>query len=190
MASRLALVILLAALAGCGRRAERAWFDAPLPEGPPRAQAPLLIPAACQVQWAPSDFPREVAPETWIATNVTFTNLSETVWPDNAMGDPTLLSGMYAVRLAHAWYPAAQKKRAHGNARINLDKPLAPHASATLLVNVLTPEQPGDYELVFELLQEGVLWFSDTGAEGLVIPVRVRPRAASVPPPQAAAPPR
>jgi len=190
MAFRFAIAILFAALTGCGRRAERAWFDAPVPKGPPPAEAPLLVPAACQVQWAPFDFPREVAPETWIATNVTFTNLSETVWPDNAMGDPTLLSGRYAVRLAHAWYPAAQKKRVHSDARINLDKPLAPHASATLHVNVLTPAQPGDYELVFELLQEGVLWFSDTGAEGLVIPVRVLPRAASVPPPQAAAPPR
>lgn len=181
-------VALLLLFAACGRRAERAWFDAPAPKGPRPTQAQPLPPAACQVRWAPSDFPREVAPETWVATSVTFTNLGDRVWPDNAMGDPTLLSGMFAVRLSYAWYPAGERNRKHGEERIALAKPLQPHESATHLVNVLTPEKPDDYELVFELVQDGVLWFTDAGADALVIPVRVR--ASAAPPPPAAAPAR
>ena len=47
---------------------------------------------------------------------------------------------------------------------------LAPGAASTLLINIKAPAEPGDYELVFELVQERVAWFDAKGAEKLIVP--------------------
>lgn len=180
--------ILVAAIASmvlaCGRRVERAWFDAP----PPKKQsvqsfATPLPESAFHVRWSPVEFPAEIEPGRQSAVHLTFTNIGDQVWPDRKTAEPQA-TGAWAVRLGYSWVPASKPTAPPNRSvdRTDLEKPLAPGQSATLPIIVRAPDEPGDYLLNFELLQEKVVWFADQGADMLTVPVRVRAAAPATPP--------
>jgi hypothetical protein len=100
-------------------------------------------------------------------------NSSPTVWPDPRSADPRGV-GWLAVRLSSRWWTADGPTSSY-LLRADLSAPLPPGGSATLRLPVRAPASPGDYRLQVDLVEEGVAWFEDRGAERLVIPVRVRP---------------
>jgi len=180
-------IAVLAACAGCGRRENRAWFDAkPAATASSRAApatAAPLPPQATQVKWAAPDAPREMAADSFVTLPITFTNAGPAPWPDNATADPQKRDGSYAVRLVHRWLPAGAPLTPRvGGERTDLPRPVAPQETMTLPITVRAPSAPGDYQLVVEMIQELVQWFADTDARTLTIPIRVVP-AGSVPQP-------
>ena len=64
------------------------------------------------------------------------------------------------VYLAHHWYTAGRELHWWEGVRHDLPKPLQPGESAAYFVNVLAPEQPGDYLFQPDLVEENVAWFS------------------------------
>jgi FkbM family methyltransferase len=59
--------------------------------------------------------------------------------------------------------------------RTLLHDPIAPGTQATISLSVVAPEEPGDYELAFCLVQEGYAWFDQLKPElGVSLPVAVR----------------
>jgi hypothetical protein len=170
----MAIVVLMA----CGRREHPAFFDAVSPRDNPRWAAGNPLPeSAMHVRWSPTEVPRQLPADTRFPLAVTFTNTGNQTWPDKNTADPIKSDGGYAVRLCYSLVPLREHVAGsqHIGERIDLVKPVAPGESVTLEVGIRVPHEPGDYMLSFELLQELVVWFADSGADVLTIPVKVVP---------------
>jgi hypothetical protein len=174
---RLLLLPLLASTVvfGCGRREQPSSFDV---QRPPIAavdgHAQPLPASATQVRWGTLEFPSTVEADMAVEIDVEFTNAGDVLWPDKVSANPELKNGGYAVRLTHHWVRAEDGQDGRvGAARTDLSRSVGPGDSIELQVRTRTPVKPGDYRLVFELVQELVLWFADLGAARLTVPVRV-----------------
>jgi Ig-like domain from next to BRCA1 gene len=178
----LTTVILLAALAGCGRREKPAAFDFVSPSTA-QLQVSALPESAMRVRWSQPIIPTQVDAGTLVTVMITLTNTGDRTWPDVGMADPKQKGGAYAVRLSY-WFLASGSGAPPSRLgpRTDLTQPLAPGESAKLTVVIRAPDQPGDYTLSFELLQESVVWFADLGADTLTVPVRVVSPAAAASP--------
>ena len=100
------------------------------------------------------DAPSELAFATGsIATvQVTLTNAGLTTW-DSAAEHP--------YRVSYHWLLAdADRAVVYDGLRTSFDAPVAPNATVTAFVQVRAPSQPGHYRLVWDVVQEGLLWFS------------------------------
>jgi hypothetical protein len=180
-----AILLVLCVVSACGRREHRAFFDAVSPkEAPPSPLARPLPESALHVRWAPANIPTQLTAGDPLLVRVTFANTGDTTWPDKTMADPKQSSGRNAVRLSYSIVPAGQPDARSLRSRLRSDliRPLAPGESATLEIVVHAPDQPGDYRLSFELLQESVVWFADLGADTLTFAVRVVPAGAGATP--------
>ena len=78
------------------------------------------------------------------------------------------------MRLAYDWTAASAEPAARPRHRADLPHPVHPGETMTLLVPLEAPDQPGEYRVTFELVQELVAWFGAKGAATLVVPVTVR----------------
>lgn len=119
--------------------------------------------AGYRVSWGEHGFPASVPRSRKVRARVTFVNAGTEIWRGS-------------VHCAHYFVPAgAPLSQGRDPARrLLLQRPVAPGQSVTLeRFEVETPAQPGDYVLVFDLVNEMVAWFSDRGAPRLAIPVRV-----------------
>jgi hypothetical protein len=163
MIQRRARTIVAGALIGaglllpaCSRRGE---------EFPPAFVVPPseMKPSGYRVQWESFRFPRRVARASKVYARVRFGNAGSEVWHGS-------------VHCARYFVPSGAPLSAGRDPapRLLLKRPVAPGQSVTLeRFPVETPDQSGDYVLVFDLVNEEVAWFSDRGARRLVIPVRV-----------------
>jgi len=171
-----AILLAMVVLASCGRREEPAPVEGVPPKDAPSVPAGTALPAsAMRVRWSSPSMPSRLTAGELQPVTVTFTNTGDATWPDKATADPKEKSGAYAVRLCYSLLPARKHVAGsrHLGERVDLTKPVAAGESVTLEVKVLVPEEPGDYVLVFELVQELVAWFADVGAEVLTLPVKV-----------------
>jgi hypothetical protein len=173
------MIVIVTIVTACGRRKERAAFD-PEPSKPqPTRFHPPLPPTAFHVEWTPVQLAQLPAGGNTVVS-VTFKNTSDTTWPDPAMADPAGKSGSYAVRLSYSWKEKVPGAKIVGSGeRVNLTKPLAPGESTTLPIGVRAPAKPGQYELIFDLVQELCCWFSSYDADPLTVPVEVGPAGAA-----------
>lgn len=179
-----ATLLTMLVLAACGRREEPAFFDAvPSKDERPTSVAAPLPASAMHVRWSSPPVPKQLTAGVLLPVTVTFTNTGDTTWPDRITADPKGRSGGHAVRLCYSLVPVGKHVAGsqHLGDRIDLMKPVAPGDSATLNVKVQVPDKPGDYILVFELLQELVVWFADLGADVLTIPVKVTAAVGAAP---------
>lgn len=91
------------------------------------------------------------------AAKVTLTNTSQGAW--NA-------GGPNPVRLAYHWLDANGNVAVWDGQRTILPADVAPGSSVTLTAIVTAPPTRGTYTLRFDLVKEGVTWFSARGVKG------------------------
>lgn len=171
-----AILLTTIILAACGRREEPPASDAGTSKDARPASVPAPLPAsAMQVRWSAPAIPDQLTAGVVLPTAVTFTNAGDTAWPDKLTADPKEKTGAYAVRLCYSLVPVSKHVPGsqHIGDRVDLTKPVAPGESATLEVKIRVPEEPGNYVLTFELVQELVAWFGDRGGAVLSLPVKV-----------------
>jgi hypothetical protein len=94
-------------------------------------------------------------------------NIGSEVWQAAAPADRG------AVRLGWRWY-RGDREVAAGRELLLSD--VAPGHSARLEARIITPDPPGDYMLILDLVSELVAWFGDHGQKPLRLSVRVLPR--------------
>ena len=145
-----------------------------------------------QEHWyqASIDAPPELAFATGSTTTVavTVTNVGRTTWDSTAE---------HPYRFAYHWLlPDQDRAENYEGLRTAFDKPVAPDDTVTVFARVRAPGRPGTYRLMWDVVQEGQLWFSTepdaefvftraivsgpaTGAAGASMPValpKIRPR--------------
>jgi hypothetical protein len=180
----IAVAAIALVAAGCGRREERAWFDAPRAAAPLALAAKALPGSSLRVRWTPPAAPREIQADAYFSLPVTLTNIGDVAWPDRVAGHPQKRDGSFAVRVTHAWTHGSDRLNARAGAvRTDLPRSVAPGETITVVLELHAPAQPGEYQLVVELIQELVQWFSDVGADSLTIPCRVVAAAGAGPRP-------
>jgi len=104
-----------------------------------------------------------------ITLNVTVRNTSIRPWP--AAGDQR-------VALSYHWIdPAKNQVIIFDGVRNHLPYDLAPGDSLTLAAQVIAPDQPGQFALQWDMLQEGVTWFSTRGQPVAEVAAQVKPAA-------------
>jgi hypothetical protein len=166
------LLVLLTTIA-CDRWKSRLRVESK--DAPTRAAVRTALPAsAFRVRWDSHTVPATIARGSSTDARIGFTNVGDTVWPDVLAADPAAHSGGYAVRLAYQWAPASAAPAGKPGRRADLPHPLHAGETMTLLVPLDAPNEPGEYRLTFELVQELVAWFDTKGAATLVVPVTVQ----------------
>jgi SAM-dependent methyltransferase len=110
--------------------------------------------------------PYAVAPGAPLQLRFTMTNTGEAVW----LHRNSEIFGI--VRLASHLYLANGRLVEHDYSRHDLPQDVAPGETLAMTVELMLPRESGDYELVFDLVAEGVTWFENVGAT----PVRLRAR--------------
>jgi hypothetical protein len=85
---------------------------------------------------------------------ITLTNTGNFLWP---------AAGANPVHLGYHWIDAKGNAAVWDGARSNLAADVAPGTAQTLQATVIVPVAPGTYTLKWDLVQEGVAWFSGKG---------------------------
>lgn len=77
------------------------------------------------------------------------------------------------IRLGFYWTDSAGEalKGTEGRSLLGMD--IAPGQTADFQCEVKTPEKPGEYVLVWDMVEEHVAWFGKRGATPLTLPVKV-----------------
>jgi SAM-dependent methyltransferase len=86
------------------------------------------------------------------------TNVSGHTWPAGRL-----------IRLGNHWFANGEPVR-WNDGRTDLPHDLAPGASVELELPVVAPDEPGEYEVELDVVQEAVTWWAEVGSE----PVRTR----------------
>jgi SAM-dependent methyltransferase len=95
-------------------------------------------------------------------------NASEHPWPSVME-----TRGVRDVSLGSRWREPAGDWLREGERRARLTKRLASGSSSDLVLVLRAPAHPGRYELVVDMVEEGVAWFAARGSEPLVIPATI-----------------
>ena len=91
-------------------------------------------------------------------------NTSNFVW-DSGSTNP--------VNFSYNWFDTNGNRVVFNGTRTPLTKPLAPQDSEKLTTVIKFPDRPGNYILALTMVQEGVNWFNDAGAQTPKIPVTI-----------------
>jgi hypothetical protein len=118
-----------------------------------------------RIEWVGSSTPETMPRGAMQEVRVTFRNAGDRgISADN-------LSASYH------WYTkgpgGAPQLRLWDGIRTAIASVVAPGSEATVTLRVQTPDQPGDYLLVFDLVREGVSWFQFKGATPRVVPIKI-----------------
>lgn len=108
--------------------------------------------------------PRSATSGASFGARVTLTNTSQTAWSAAA---PT------AVKLSYHWLDANGNVSVWDGVRTPLPADLPPGGTVTLVANVLAPAVRGAYTLRFDLVRDGVAWFSQRGVKTADVTVTV-----------------
>jgi len=83
--------------------------------------------------------------------------------------------GNNPVRLGFHWYLNGQTVLVREDYRGTLPQNVAPRQEVTITTKVMAPDTPGRYVLQWDLVEEGVTWFSARGSRPLELQVEVKP---------------
>ena len=119
--------------------------------------------------WRYSDFegPETTRVGTVFPASLTVKNAGWRPWRSD---DPT-----GAVFASYHWLGVDGEMAIEDGRRTPLPRPLAPGESLAMTVTVEAPPAAGRYTLAFDLVEEGVTWFSEAGAPMLRVAVSCRP---------------
>lgn len=104
-----------------------------------------------------------------VHVRATVTNVSEHAWPAGRL-----------IRLGNHWHAGAEPVR-WNDGRTDLPHDVAPGASVSLELPVTAPDEPGEYELSLDMVQEAVAWWAGHGTVPARVTVRVLPDAVDIP---------
>lgn len=130
------------------------WAGAAVQSGTVTVTAPVY-----GVSWGANTLPSSVAANSATNVNVTFTNSGSLTWASG---------GANPVRLGYHWHSGACPPVGATDYTLNrsaLASNVAPGGTVTNLALTLNaPSTPGTYCLVYDLVREGITWFSWQGA--------------------------
>jgi len=107
---------------------------------------------AFSVQWVEVSVPASMQPGQEYTAHVDVKNIGSVTWPNG---------GRNPVRFSYHWDSAdGEQVVVWDGLRTPLDRDVAPKARTDKDITIRTPDQPGTYTLVLDLVQEGVSWFS------------------------------
>lgn len=81
----------------------------------------------------------------------------------------------HAINLSYHWQDTRGQIVDFEGVRTQLGVDLEPGAAVVVEMHVEPPDQPGEYQLVIDLVEEDVGWFSIQGVPPLVVPITVQP---------------
>jgi hypothetical protein len=125
-----------------------AWFSGRGMQTPTRSVAVEVMPLGAKYV-APSVFSGGVNAVATVP--VVLTNTGSTTWEPGR------------INLGYHLYLSNGALFVWDGARTALAAPLAPGQSVTITAGVRTPPMPGTYTVKFDMVQEGVTWFSGKG---------------------------
>ena len=86
--------------------------------------------------------------------------------------------GREGVQVSYHWLDPLGNAIVWDGGRTALPQAVAPGEPLELEARVEAPRPPGEYRLVFDLVEEYRFWFAELGSTALDVPVRVAPRIA------------
>lgn len=73
--------------------------------------------------------------------------------------------GSFVIRATYHWLRPDGPVAVWDGVRTKLPQDIAKGKSADISLSLKAPSEPGKYVLVIDLVQEGALWFADTGSQ-------------------------
>jgi hypothetical protein len=123
---------------------------------------------------------RTTAPSLTVSAGQTF---ASTVTVRNAGLVPWRSGGDHPVTLGYCWFDtSADTTRCPERPRTRLPHDVPPGTDVTLVTEVVAPVRPGAYILQWDMVEEGIAWFSGYGAPTGDVRVDVAPAAGALPP--------
>ena len=93
------------------------------------------------------------------------TNQGTVKWPNESISP---------VFLSYHWYDLKSGEIViYDGIRSKLPKSVKPKKEVTVETKIISPQKPGDYLLIYDLVDEGVTWFSEEEVVPLIKPVKV-----------------
>lgn len=137
------------------------WFSA---SDAPAGSFALRVTAALDADYGATTSPVAIVPGAEVPVQVSLSNSGLSTW--SAGGD-------HPVHVSYHWLDRSGAAVIWDGARNALPADVAPGASVQLAVAVRAPATEGEYLLVWDLVQEGVGWFSGHGVTTKVDEVAV-----------------
>jgi hypothetical protein len=104
--------------------------------------------------------PAAMRPGQKVALRVVLKNVSEYVWRSRGRAD-----GLYQLNATNIWRGADGETLVNNmDGRANVPRDLWPGEEAEVSLSVTAPEEPGEYVLEVDLVQEGVSFFGEQGS--------------------------
>jgi hypothetical protein len=155
-----------------------------------------LADADCQARLTLDQPPARIRPGSQQTLRVRVTNLGSTTWRAHV---PLNIS--CEIRVGNHWLDATGALVQYDDGRTQIPRDVPPGETITVPLMITAPEQPGQYILELDVVQELITWFKDKGSTTLRLPIKnqhgaldklsdailKRPsarRAAAEPPPQ------
>ncbi|GAA3460454.1 methyltransferase domain-containing protein [Saccharothrix longispora] len=146
-----------------------------LPSHMPKPQ-PLPV-TACRANLTPVNAPRVLAPGESAYVEVDVRNDGDRAWPTGQL-----------LNLGNHWFSGGEPRQ-WDDGRMAVPGPLAPGRTARVGLRVNAPTEPGEHELVLDLVQESVAWWAELGNPVVRLPVSVIATSGAAPAPVADAAP-
>ncbi len=129
------------------------------------AKVPRPQPQPWAVRWESPQVPTQIPLGGMAEARFTLVNTGTQTWP--AGGD-------HPVRLGYRWFiPGGAEVPATKGYRTALPADLAPGKAVTLTAKFAAPADPGEYVLQWDLVREGVAWFSEEKANPYSVSIKV-----------------
>ena len=151
------------------------WWHGSSREDIPVEVVPVPARKPYAVEWlAPIEWPKQMAPAEQRTFDFRLRNTGSRDWP---------AAGPHPVHLAHAWFtPSGQWAGDWQTFRTPLSTDVSPGQEVSLPGVVLkAPSATGDYTLRWELVEEGVTWFSQQDVAPLEAPIKISPETVRQP---------
>ena len=138
----------------------------PAPVNPRDVEDVLPLSGPYDVEYLEGEVPPAVNAGSEFPAVLTIRNRGWRPWRSDDPRGPVLAS--------YHWLDANGAMTVEDGARTPLPRPLVPGETLSMTCHVVAPGTPGRYTLAFDLVEEGVTWFSRAGAPMLRRPTTVR----------------
>jgi SpoIID/LytB domain protein len=129
------------------------WFEG---TGSPPARVPLSVTSGLTAGYAGTTTPAQVTIGATLNLQTTVVNYGPRAWP---------ASGPNMVSLSYHITKSSGETVVWDGARGRLPNDVAPFTQVTVPITVTVPQGIGDYVISWDLVLEGVAWFSSTGVQ-------------------------